>query len=348
MPDTPPSFVDPEKDEQVPRVQKMYRAAIAALAAIFTGVSARSINRGQAQRQAVLIAAELERATRTWISEAVVEWYKEGLYVSIATIVNSGAKMKYLGFSPTDRIMLQNLADSIWLDFGRGISGVRSSALSALTDAERVALQQQLARGIGTGQTLRELRAALEETFRQRGFTALIDRGGRRWSLDVYSDMLARTKRTQVANTAVQTRMAENNEDLTVVSSHNSKHELCRTWEGRVLAISGKTKGIPSVSFATASGLFHPNCQHRLYPYVEGVSGRPTYQFTEQAQASQYFKQGVRLKGSVEDWARGGVYDQAHRRAITAKDTTSAEIIRQLAPKYQQERLINREQKATG
>lgn len=40
--------------------------------------------------------------------------------------------------------------------------------------------------------------------------------------------------------------------------------EKCAEWENRLLSISGKTKGLPTVEEATAAGLFHPNCTHSL------------------------------------------------------------------------------------
>lgn len=38
----------------------------------------------------------------------------------------------------------------------------------------------------------------------------------------------------------------------------------CASWEGTLLSVSGKTKGLPTYEQAKAGGCFHPNCAHTL------------------------------------------------------------------------------------
>lgn len=39
---------------------------------------------------------------------------------------------------------------------------------------------------------------------------------------------------------------------------------LCAPWEGAILSISGKTKGLPTYEQAREAGCFHPNCVHTI------------------------------------------------------------------------------------
>jgi hypothetical protein len=46
------------------------------------------------------------------------------------------------------------------------------------------------------------------------------------------------------------------------VSTHRGACELCQPWQGKILSITGKTKGYPTLEEAKAAGLFHPRCRH--------------------------------------------------------------------------------------
>jgi hypothetical protein len=76
--------------------------------------------------------------------------------------------------------------------------------------------------------------------------------------------MLIRTKAVEARNRGLINRLVENGVDLVQVSTHNSEHEACRRWEGRILSITGNTAGIPTVQDAVDAGLFHPNCKHAI------------------------------------------------------------------------------------
>jgi len=56
--------------------------------------------------------------------------------------------------------------------------------------------------------------------------------------------------------------------DLVKVSTHNGACPRCAPWQGKILSISGKDSGYPSLDQAKAAGLFHPNCAHCLLPYT--------------------------------------------------------------------------------
>jgi len=55
-------------------------------------------------------------------------------------------------------------------------------------------------------------------------------------------------------------RLVEQGHDLVKVSTHRGACELCQPWQGKVLSITGKTKGYRTLEEAKAAGLFHPNC----------------------------------------------------------------------------------------
>jgi hypothetical protein len=64
-------------------------------------------------------------------------------------------------------------------------------------------------------------------------------------------------------------RLVEQGHDLVKISTHIGACPLCEPWQGKVLSITGKTKGYPTLEEAKAAGLFHPNCRHAYGLYID-------------------------------------------------------------------------------
>ncbi|MCL4293543.1 MAG: hypothetical protein KJ056_11020 [Acidimicrobiia bacterium] len=142
---------------------------------------------------------------------------------------------------------------------------------STLDDYRRVVADTTAQAVTGTWTTRQAAQRALDR-LADRGITGFVDTAGRRWGLDSYVEMATRTAtgRAQVAGTLDRFQAA--GRDLVVVSDHTQECSLCRPWEGRVLSISGRTAGYPTVAEATAGGLLHANCRHVLGLWVPGLS----------------------------------------------------------------------------
>lgn len=132
-----------------------------------------------------------------------------------------------------------------------------------------------------------------------RGITGFVDQAGRRWGLDSYVEMATRTAtgRAMVAGTLDRYQAA--GRDLVIVSDHAGECDRCRVWEGRVLSITGRTAGYPTVDEAVSAGLMHANCRHALGLYVPGLSEPmpgPTAdpEGYEARQRQRYLERGVR------------------------------------------------------
>jgi len=64
-------------------------------------------------------------------------------------------------------------------------------------------------------------------------------------------------------------RLVEQGHDLVKVSTHRGACELCQPWQGKILSITGKTKGYPTLEEAKAAKLFHPRCRHAYGLYID-------------------------------------------------------------------------------
>jgi hypothetical protein len=139
-----------------------------------------------------------------------------------------------------------------------------------LNEAARSQVQVLLATGKISGEDRRAISDRIAGYLKQ-GFTALTDRGGRKWTLEAYAEMLTRTMLVKTANEGVKNRLTEGGYDLVQVSEHFASCGLCGPWEGKILSMSGINTEYSSVDNAEQNGLFHPNCRHRLLPYHESL-----------------------------------------------------------------------------
>lgn len=126
--------------------------------------------------------------------------------------------------------------------------------------------------GVMTSQ--QALRQTVSE-WTQRGIPALIDKAGRRWSVESYVSMVARSTSQNVANEMQRARAEEYGVDLIEVSSHNGARPGCSPYQGRIYSRSGKSRRYPpfsSTSYGEPSGILGINCRHQIYPFIQGKS----------------------------------------------------------------------------
>jgi hypothetical protein len=90
--------------------------------------------------------------------------------------------------------------------------------------------------------------------------TGFKDRSGKMWNMRTYTEMVARTTTAEAHLQGTANRLVEQGHDLMKVSTHRGACELCQPWQGKILSITGKTEGYPTLEEAKAAGLFHPNC----------------------------------------------------------------------------------------
>lgn len=64
-------------------------------------------------------------------------------------------------------------------------------------------------------------------------------------------------------------RIKNQGHDLVKISTHTTDCPLCKPWQGKILSITGKTKGYPTLDEAKAAGLFHEGCAHAMGLYID-------------------------------------------------------------------------------
>lgn len=98
------------------------------------------------------------------------------------------------------------------------------------------------------------------------------DASGRRWDTQTYFQMNVRTNTMRVYNDCLVDDVArEVGTDVMRISTGGDPDCACAAWEGCIISVSGKTKGLPTYEDARNGGCFHPNCTHTL-EYVDEVA----------------------------------------------------------------------------
>lgn len=144
------------------------------------------------------------------------------------------------------------------------IEGLRKATVSTIQEAAV------------SGLTLREqknlIRDKWEESVKGLGEAAFVDSGGHEWEARDYFTMNVRTNTMRVYNDVLAGNITGDGNDLAQISRHGDPHcKLCFPWEGRIVSITGKTKGFPTYEDARNAGCFHPNCTHTLQTVNEIV-----------------------------------------------------------------------------
>lgn len=169
-------------------------------------------------------------------------------------------------FNKIDEEAVKAMAEDAYLHFAESISGMKRYTSQLLNHATKERLRVIMAEGRISGASKREISNNIAGELR-KGFISLRDKSGKEWRVEDYADMLARTKHTEATNQGMVNSLGNEGFDLVQVTKHGTKCQLCGPHEGMIYSISGKSKDYPPLSSAT--GLFHPNCEHRLVPYHE-------------------------------------------------------------------------------
>jgi len=128
-----------------------------------------------------------------------------------------------------------------------------------------------------TGMTANEFRKTVQdEVLKSRGAWTFIDRAGRTWETKNYFNMLNRTLAAETSREAYRDTMTEAGYDLATIEGGIGPNccEACEKWAGKIVSITGKTKGYPSQDEAISEGLFHPRCRHYLAVVLSGDEDR--------------------------------------------------------------------------
>lgn len=236
-------------------------------------------------------AKELERITATMKAGI------PGTPITITEDVALSASMTRINQPAVDALVKRTLA---------GLNQTRMRVMTvAETTYSNAVYHAERAVSSGAGQVLtgtltrRQASQTVLDRLADRGISGFIDTKGRAWSLSTYAEMSVRTASTQAAIDGHQNRLMAGGYDLVIVLGHADSCEICEPWEDKILSLTGRTPGYPTLDDARADGLYHVNCTHSVSAYIEGMTDIPEHEYNPQAyedrEQQRYLERGIRM-----------------------------------------------------
>ncbi len=155
------------------------------------------------------------------------------------------------------------------------IQGLTNEGSRALTTVMAQVRDGNLSRVAATSRVVDDLARA--------GVHGFTDAAGRRWTASAFAEMSVRTGVTDAHTAGAIEGASRRGTDLVMVSDAPRECPLCQPFEGKLLSLSGTALGtepedgdgapaavVGTLDSARAAGFQHPNCRHRLYPFIPG------------------------------------------------------------------------------
>lgn len=141
--------------------------------------------------------------------------------------------------------------------------------INSLREATVGMLREQAVAGGSMKDMARDLAARWAQAAKDED-PKFTDSAGRVWDTKTYIQMNVRTNTMRVYNDVLADTVArETGGDLMRISTGGDPDcDCCAAWEGCIVSLAGKTKGLPTYEDARSGGCFHPNCTHTL-EYVD-------------------------------------------------------------------------------
>jgi hypothetical protein len=206
------------------------------------------------------ILENLLTGNRQWCEEAIPR-----VYIEAAKFADEMVGKAAGGFGAIHQQAVQVLAENTFnrLESVRQVIGRRAE------DWYRQYALETTRQSIIGYKTWKQVATDFRDRLRTEGITGFQDARGRNWNMKTYAEMVARTTTMEAHLTGTANRLLEHGYDLVRISSHAGSCEKCAPWQGKVLSLTGKTPGYPTLEDARADGLFHPNRRHAYSLYVD-------------------------------------------------------------------------------
>ena len=212
--------------------------------------------------QAVL--RQLDEHADQWIAQTVWQSYSQATADTAAFLMGAGMAAAE---TPAFAQVHQRAIDVLAQNMSGNLRDATQFVGRTTHDTFRRVGIEATTRKYAAGATVRDMKKEVIRRLVDQGQTAMIDRAGRRWRLDSYAGMVARTTTREAASVATLNTCREFGLDLVQISQHYPTCPLCAPIQGKVYSISGEDKRYPRYTDEVRIPK-HPNCLHSVHPYV--------------------------------------------------------------------------------
>jgi len=262
---------------EVESLAALYRNAAADMLEVLADASANMLSRQRAVahlRQYQVILANLRDEAAAWIELNIPRSYSIGLQfadLGIRNVRRAGINLRRRErevFSQVHREAVAAIVEEMLrtTDLALAQMGRRVDDLFRRIGIEEVA------KGVVEGKARIEVSRQIKERMLREGRPVFLDRRGRAWDLDRYSEMVARTTTREAMTEGTVNRLREHGIQLAQVSAHHAA-DFCLFYENAVVSVGPEPHPVyPPISAVGGGPPFHPRCVHVLTPFVEGLA----------------------------------------------------------------------------
>lgn len=291
-PRPPDKSLDRAARERVAALAAMYQEAVAELSRIERRLRAGSYSRRYLVarlNEARAIIDGLMKWEDGTASGSVIEWARVNFprtYEMGAGIAVSDLRLQGLAPIAGDMRIHNRAVEMVFQRFLTDTTELIVQINTNLIRTSRVVLAQagfanEIATGIIGGLPRRQVSRSLERSLRKavmqhvegvtEGMLTHVDIGKRRWRIEAWAEMHARTATAEASTAGIRVLTAMNGVEHVQVTAHAHEPCICTPYEGRIYRLH-QDRGdmrFPWIGSTPNGGPpFHPNCVHRLGPAV--------------------------------------------------------------------------------
>lgn len=268
-----PRFIEPNYERDIERLVSVYRQGAKDILHELLTLDLDKLN--DRRRRALLASVlgrldEIDKEASAWVKENIPKAYQNGQSTAVvalgeASTVSIAADM--ISTASINKHFVDAMISDTYEDLLRNTNHMRARIKSAVRNVVGEQLRAKIAaneaRKSMTAGVIKNLRRELEAA----GSFGIVDRAGRRWRVEDYSNMVVRTKLMQAHIEGVRNESIERGVSLGIISSHGAK-DGCARFEGKLVKLDPNAPGnYPTIEELRATKLiWHPNCKHVVFP----------------------------------------------------------------------------------
>ncbi len=279
-------------------------------------------------------ASQLKAISAEWFDRQGKDMYGIGLRKAAAN----------LGIKPAWGVMHSEALQFLRDHFLTRVDAASDATLRSIHDIFYKVGMAGATAMVSSGASVATASSLMEKYLRDQGITAFVDKSGHQWSLQKYCTMVARTTSAQAYIHGSANKYEEEGVDLVRVGGRTPEpgvsSDAAFKYFDKVLSISGKTKGFPTLAEAESEGLLHPNNWRDLIPISpeEAATLESTTKEGEQQEetAASPTSSHTDHEKLAQEWYERhvNVADSDVMRSIERSDSDYSRSIRARAKKY--------------
>lgn len=227
------------------------------------------------------ILQQLDKNADQWIQQTIGQIYSQATAETAAFLMALGIQRQT---NPQFAQLHQRAIDVVAQNIADNLRNATQFIGRRVNDVFRQIGLEETGRKYASGTTVRDMKQKVIQRLLDQGQTAFVDKLGRKWRLDTYAEMVARTTTREAASVATLNTCQEFGLDLVRITTHYPTCELCAAIQGKVFSISGNDRRYPKYGENEARIPRHPNCRHSIHPYVRELddNAEETERFSNQ------------------------------------------------------------------